>query len=295
MEKKIKLTVFVAVYNHEKYIKKSLDSILNQNFNHSMEIICIDDCSSDRSAEIIREFYGDKIIFLKRKKNMGLTRNLYYAYTHARGEYFISLAGDDWLLDENALQLMTDFLDANADYGGVSYETDIYSEREKKIGEIRSQYSSFKLEDYLRGNDPGCYAGMTRTVNIIDNRNLKCIYKSARNNEEIASWIIRLESGPIYVLPKVLYAYRYVASGASNYNSTHTAKDTFLDNWKAAQYIELHYVPAHSCDMLKGHLIEKYFSSVHSISDIKDVILVLKRVGIHGIKCLTMYYRYSKK
>ena len=289
MEEPIKLTIFVAVFNHEKYIKKALDSIVNQVCGFSTEIICIDDGSTDRSSEIIHEICKERVILLKRKKNCGLTRNMYYAYTHARGEYFISVAGDDWLLNKNAFQMMVDFLDAHDEYASVSYATDIFSKFEKKIGEIRSSNLSFKLEDYLKGNEPGCYAGMTRTKSMLANQNLSCLYKASRNNEEIVHWIMRLESGPMYVLPDVLYAYRYVSSGKSNYNSTHTAKDVFIDNWKTIKYVESHYVPLYNLNMLKGNKIKRFLDSLHGKEGIKDGVWGLRAVGIDGLRCLLLY------
>ena len=75
----IKISIIIPVYNTEKYLKKCLDSIINQTLK-SLEIICIDDCSTDNCLNILKEYQLKdnriKIIEQKENKGQGVARNL---------------------------------------------------------------------------------------------------------------------------------------------------------------------------------------------------------------------------
>lgn len=93
------VSVCVPAYNAERYIRNNLDSILGQTYQ-DIEIIIIDDASSDGTAEIIREYqrkYPSKIeaYFLEKNRGLGAARNL--ALSQTRGEYVFFCDSDDAL------------------------------------------------------------------------------------------------------------------------------------------------------------------------------------------------------
>ena len=94
----IKVTVLVAVYNAAPYLRKCLDSLLNQSLS-DIQIICIDDASTDDSVEIIQLYmHQDKRIRLVRQtvnKGQAKARNKGLAY--ADGQYITMVDSDDWL------------------------------------------------------------------------------------------------------------------------------------------------------------------------------------------------------
>lgn len=78
---KIDLNIFVSVFNHEHTIQKCLESILNQKTKYSYKIICIDDCSLDKSYLILKEFqnlYPNKIEVFRNEHNIGWFHFLTY-------------------------------------------------------------------------------------------------------------------------------------------------------------------------------------------------------------------------
>ena len=96
----VKVSVILPVYNVEKYLKECLDSILNQTLQE-IEVICVDDGSTDRSLEILREYEKkDKrvIVLTQENKGAGAARNKGLAI--AKGEYLSFLDSDDFLLPE---------------------------------------------------------------------------------------------------------------------------------------------------------------------------------------------------
>lgn len=95
----VKVSIIVPVYNTKKYLRKCLDSIVNQTLKE-IEIILINDCSTDESIEILREYeriYSEKIIVidLKENKKPGGARN--EGIKIAKGEYIGFVDSDDYI------------------------------------------------------------------------------------------------------------------------------------------------------------------------------------------------------
>ena len=117
----IKVSVIVITYNHEKYIRKALDSILMQKVDFKYEILVGDDASIDSTPEIIREYkekYPEYFNISLREKNLGGTRNSYELMMMAKGDYIANLEGDDYWIDENKLQKQVDFLEKHDNFVG---------------------------------------------------------------------------------------------------------------------------------------------------------------------------------
>jgi glycosyltransferase involved in cell wall biosynthesis len=100
-----KISIIIPVYNVEKYLRGCLDSVVSQSLA-DIEIICVDDGSTDSSPIILEEYaQKDKRVSVFSQKNMhaGVARNL--GMKHARGKYLYFMDSDDWL-EENALVKM---------------------------------------------------------------------------------------------------------------------------------------------------------------------------------------------
>ena len=89
------ITVLVPVYNGDKYLQESLDSIARQTFR-DFEVLLLDDGSTDKSPKIMRDFAEnhDRVTIV-RKSNTGLTDTLNTGLGHARGEWIVRLDQDD--------------------------------------------------------------------------------------------------------------------------------------------------------------------------------------------------------
>lgn len=109
------VSVFVYCFNHEKYIRDCLDSILCQKTNFEFEVLVNDDCSSDNSAKIIKEYFEQYPNIIKphiQKQNL-FSRSISptkYLAKHALGEFIAYCDGDDFWSDQNKLQTQIDVL-----------------------------------------------------------------------------------------------------------------------------------------------------------------------------------------
>ena len=100
------VTIIVPVYNVEKYLRKCLNSIVNQTYKN-IEIICVDDGSPDNSIDILNEFAEkDQRVKVIRQENQGLSGARNAGINNATGKYIMFVDSDDWI-KLNMIELMT--------------------------------------------------------------------------------------------------------------------------------------------------------------------------------------------
>ena len=104
------VSIIVPCYNVEKYIKKCLKSLLSQTYSN-IEIICIDDCSVDKTLSVLNEYklYDSRIKVFCNKKNLGAGKTRQFGLSVATGEYIMWCDSDDWY-EKNMVQDMVQSL-----------------------------------------------------------------------------------------------------------------------------------------------------------------------------------------
>ena len=112
MENNIKISVIVPVYNVAQYLPKCLDTIINQTFK-DIEIICVDDGSTDNSGEILSQYAKkDHRIIIIEKQNGGLSSARNAGLNVAKGEFIVFIDSDDWV-DERFCEKLYDSITKN--------------------------------------------------------------------------------------------------------------------------------------------------------------------------------------
>ena len=92
---KIECSVVMPVYNAEKYLKDAIESVLNQTYKN-FELIIVDDCSTDKSAEIAKSYLADKRVkYFKNEQNMKVSKTRNFGVSKAQGKYVTFLDSDD--------------------------------------------------------------------------------------------------------------------------------------------------------------------------------------------------------
>jgi len=112
------VSVICLCYNHSKYVVESIESVLAQTYEN-IELIVVDDASTDNSHAVIREFIESSpgISFIPLTKNVGNCRAFNIGWQASSGDYVIDLAADDLLLPERISLGIDCFLERGNDYG----------------------------------------------------------------------------------------------------------------------------------------------------------------------------------
>jgi len=111
------VSIIISCYNHQDYITSCIESIVKQSYTN-IELIVIDDGSTDNSADILRKLSQKYHFSFTCQDNMGLTRTLNKAYSKAKGKYIAPLGSDDIImLDKTEKQVA--FLESHPDIAVV--------------------------------------------------------------------------------------------------------------------------------------------------------------------------------
>lgn len=128
------ISIIIPIFNEEKYLDRCLHSVINQTYSN-IEIIIIDDCSTDASRYIYQKFIDNepRARVYRNDENIGLLKSRYKGIDRAKGEYIIFIDGDDWIEPE-AVERLNEAI--------LKYEADMVQMRfRRRFGSVTSQYS----------------------------------------------------------------------------------------------------------------------------------------------------------
>lgn len=154
----LKVSVLTTTYNHEPFIAQAIESVLAQDLDFGYEQVIGEDCSTDRTREIVLDYQGrypDRVRVLLREENLGGRRNLVETFRACRGEYIAWLEGDDYWTSPQKLQKQVAFLDAHPGYAicfhDVRKKYEAGAIEPRKPSRLAYQ-ASYTLEDLLERN-----------------------------------------------------------------------------------------------------------------------------------------------
>lgn len=155
------VSIIVPVYNSEQYIQRALDSALQQKFKGELEVIVVNDGSSDNSGSICKEYlaeFYDQLIYLEYKENRGVSAARNTAMDLMRGEYFTFLDADD-ILPANAIQKMYDLAEEK--------QSDIV------LGSIERVYENFELQEKAAKKNAITLDGDQGLVELMNHKSIR--------------------------------------------------------------------------------------------------------------------------
>ena len=267
----IAISVVVPVYNHEKYIKKALYSILKQKVNFRYEVVIGEDCSTDHSREILKELekeLPDYFRFFYYEHNMGGSGkgNIDYLHTQMSGKYFCTLEGDDYWTYENKLQEQYDFLEAHPEFLAVAHNTKVVDENDE---EVLWKYPECKNEEFLPSDyEKGLMAGQTATLlvrnyytyPIFDEELEPCkIVGDRRRN------FMLFCNGRVRCIQKQWSCYRLVLSHGSSFSANAkrmTTEDEFGIYRSFYNYVRNHDIPKEKYAVIEDQFFYFIFKQV---------------------------------
>lgn len=150
-----KFSIIVPVYNTEKYLKRCLDSLINQSFS-DYEIIIVNDGSTDNSSKVIEKYLDNSKIKLIEEENQGLSSARNNGVKEAIGKYLIFVDSDDYV-EKKLLEKINSILDKEYDLVKIQYQMVYENRKEKCIDDIvlnKEYVSTDYFMDNLLKNKP---------------------------------------------------------------------------------------------------------------------------------------------
>ena len=149
-----KISVIMSVYNEERHLRASIESILNQTFT-DFEFIIVNDGSTDASLEIIMSYNDGRIQIVNNEENSGLTKSLNKAIKKAHGEYIARQDADDISLPSR-LELQHEFLEKHPEVALIGTGIYVIDEKgdklEKRIMHPNPKTSLLKGNRFIHGS-----------------------------------------------------------------------------------------------------------------------------------------------
>lgn len=222
----VQVSVLMSVFNGELYLADAINSILNQNFN-DFEFIIIDDCSSDRSAEIIKNFGDTRIKYFRNTENLGLTKSLNIGLDYCKGNYIARMDSDDVSLPDR-LEKQISFLENNPDVGlvGSCYK---FIKGRKASAKVFLPVSSEEINCSMLFNNCIIHTSATFRKSIIEKFNLR-YDECYKRSQDYSLWLNMMRFTRLANMNDVLVLSRVHENQISNKNLTEQLNDAIAIN-----------------------------------------------------------------
>lgn len=241
----IMVSVYCLAYNHEKYIRDTLEGFVNQKTNFRYEVFVHDDASTDKTASIIREYqqkYPEIIKGIYQKENQysqGIKILDKFILPHIKGNYIAMCEGDDCWIDENKLQRQFDALERHP-------ECDMCAHRAKRLNCLKNRITNVFpaiYEERVLGVEEVIYGegGFLPTASLFYRKDIKL---KPMEFQKIWSIDYSLQirgalRGGIVFIPETMSLYRWNTEGSWTSRNSDLVSQKMLDKKREDMLMEL--------------------------------------------------------
>src|SRR5690554_4943466 len=271
------VSVWMITYNHEQYIKQAIESILMQKTTFTIELVIGEDCSTDNTASIIREYENKHPGIIKVRyniQNLGIIPNMIKTLEECNGKYIAMCEGDDYWTDSLKLQKQVDYLNFNPNISAVAHRCLLKNEINNTTG-----YFGGSLERVLQLKEQLDYrqfhtASLVFRQVVLDDL-FNCQLPEMISGDKLINLLCGIY-GPIKYLPEIMATYRKNEGGVSNSKIKDTKQ--FLNNNISAfsllrkkipltYYLQLKYFETSKLNLIqnssaKSEKLKYYFLSI---------------------------------
>ena len=262
----MKLSVVIPVHNAENYLEQCLKSIISQNI-HDIEIICINDGSTDNSLSILEQF-AEKYKFIKiiTQRNLGAGAARNAGIDNAKGEYIYFMDADDYLEKSALKNLLHSIEKYNADicignYTSFDNESGKIRYKVKTPAFIKKEISHFSKFDYMQNffqiTDSNVWTKLFK-ISLIKEKNIRFSETKSAND-------IFFNYAALFNAQKIVYCRKNIINYRSNLKSSLTLtnlneniKNCFKNYNELYKYLKKQNTP----QALKISLTQRLISSV---------------------------------
>lgn len=236
------VSICCVTYNHENFIKDSIEGFLIQKTTFPIEIIIHDDASTDDTARIIQEYtnqYPELFVTILQEKNQysqGVKPYPNFVFPRAKGKYIAMCEGDDYWTDATKLKRQVDFLEKNKSYAGIAENAIVLNDNGEKHLFGKKPSRDVSIKELIKGRQFATASTLFR-----NNITIPPYFK-----EFIAGdtplMILILQKGPIYYNNTVSSVYRRGAHGVtSTFSDPKNLKRWMINNQRIDEMTEFKY------------------------------------------------------
>lgn len=276
----VKVSVVIPIYNVETYLKDCLDSVLNQSLT-DIEIICVNDGSTDNSLNILEEYAeNDERMTVINQKNAGHAVATNIGMTYATGEYLFLMDSDD-IIEYNALELTyekakekeVDFVIFKAinydDAKGKYYETKSYSMKEI-YNKVRGNVFSYEdIKELIFSMSVTPWSKLYNRKFIVDNNII--FPEGLIFDDNVFFWEVLFNAEKIVFLNEFLFTRRFYSTSSTNKGDLR-----FLDSIKINELIwktfrKYGHFDYHKNDLYNNMILSIYNRYTKIKNEYKDI------------------------
>ena len=233
------VSIIIPVYNVEQYIAECLDSVIHQTYR-GLEIICVDDKSTDRSAEILRDYSqkDHRITVIQNQRNLGQASSRNIGLATATGDYILFLDSDDWLDTRTVEKCLACIEQTQADFVGFGLQQHILDHNQVALDCVcnTTQIVQGKIDAYMFSKIGVTVCTKFFRRSFLSEYGIK--FPEGRLYEDNAfSWICCVCARTVSLMPDCFYHYRKRA----NSTMTTTHENTLVKNLDLIEVLQYFY------------------------------------------------------
>jgi glycosyltransferase involved in cell wall biosynthesis len=276
------VSVVMITYNHMPFIIEAIQGVLKQETDFPIELIIGEDCSTDRTGEIVLDYqkkYPDRIRVITSDTNVGMMNNSKRTMAACRGKYIALCEGDDYWTDPYKLQKQLDYLENNEDYGLIYSRVKVFNDK-KGCFEKNITAKAFNNKELLLSNTIPTVTTMFRSDlyqrYILD-------VKPVEKNWEMGDypiWLWFQFNSKIFFMNDITATYRLLTESASHSSNINKKYKFRLSSFNVADYYAKRYFTNDEYEIFLEHsyLFLYLFCLKHNISDKNEYIKILKKL-----------------
>lgn len=286
------VSIICCAYNHEPYIRQCLDGFIMQETNFPFEVLIHDDASTDKTADIIKEYEAKYSTIIKPiyqtenqyQKNTGILKT--FQFPRAKGKYIAMCEGDDYWTDPLKLQKQVDFLDKYAEYSMCSHNMSKLFQESQFIISQDDVAGDLSIDDLVRGKFP------IQTATVLY-RNYSSVfekYGTLKYAMDASLFYLLLKEGKCHILKDNMSVYRIHSTGVWSGSACNHHVARRINVVKALYESEC-------TDLAARYLLNQYAKGVSRIWMFKNLLFNLHiiKIGSKHLGCRKMLHFILKK
>lgn len=242
----------MSTYNHERYIRHAIESVLMQETQYRYRLLISDDCSTDTTPQIVREYqekYPDRIATILWKYNnvlAGAKNNGLIAMRHCDAKYVATLEGDDYWTSPHKLEKAVSFLENHPEYVGYAHNLRIVDENERQLHGFDIDFLQYPLRNEHIYSASESLANMNQYDNHLISQMGTLVFRNIYASMDDRAWDLYMRcsangdlkhtlclaaSGDVFVDREIMSCYRKTVKGTS-YSARTGKRNMQLKNYR---------------------------------------------------------------